>query len=462
MTRTRGTLLAFAAALALTPAVAPAPAYADAITRVRGVVTDIQGKPMPKVKVWLEAADIKKKVGPLTTGKDGSFVIAALDTSIAKKWRVYPELPGYKVVKEYAEIVDYQKDERFKGDLIPGSKQEFPELTFVLVGDEGRNVVNIVVAKDADFMAAVQAERKKKEGAATEASAALPGGAAPAGTSPAGATGPSDAPKAGSEGLKKAKELADAGRNQEAIEGYRAYLAKDPTGNPAVYFYLGKSLFATGDDAAAAQAYRKALELMHDMKWAHFGLGNVLLKDSETMTTEEEKKQAYKQAAGEFEKEGDLQPDNDKVWFQLGKARALGEEDDQAIAAFEKASTLDPSKSEPYMEMAAIYEKRKDKPKAEEMYQKVITVDPKNAATVFFNIGVHAWNENKDKEAIQAFNKSIEIDPGNAGAHRELARVLTRMQDFEGAVKHYREYLKLSPKAPDAKEVQDMIVTLSK
>jgi len=36
------------------------------------------------------------------------------------------------------------------------------------------------------------------------------------------------------------------------------------------------------------------------------------------------------------------------------------------------------------------------------------------------------------------------------------------MQDFEGAVKHYREYLKLSPKAPDAKEIQDMIVTLSK
>ena len=170
MRRTRRTFLAIAAVFVLAPAASRTPAYADAITRVKGVVTDIQGKPMPKVKVWLEAVDIKKKVGPLMTGKDGTYVIAALDTSVAKKWKVYPDLPGYKVVKEYAEIVDYQKDERFKGDLIPGSKQEFPELTFVLIGDEGHNLVNIVVAKDADFLAAVQAERKKKEDRNGEAS----------------------------------------------------------------------------------------------------------------------------------------------------------------------------------------------------------------------------------------------------------------------------------------------------
>ena len=466
MRRTRRTFLAIAAVFVLAPAASRTPAYADAITRVKGVVTDIQGKPMPKVKVWLEAVDIKKKVGPLMTGKDGTYVIAALDTSVAKKWKVYPDLPGYKVVKEYAEIVDYQKDERFKGDLIPGSKQEFPELTFVLIGDEGHNLVNIVVAKDADFLAAVQAERKKKEGAATEASAVAPGGTTlPAGTQPAGATGASggaEAPKVGGEGLKKAKELADAGRHAEAIEGYKAYLVKDPTGNPAVYFYLGKSLFATEDDAGAAQAYRKAIQLMPDMKWAHFGLGNVLLKEGNNTAAEEGKKQNYKDAAEEFEKEANLQPDNDKIWFQLGKAYALGGEDDKAIAALQKASLIDPSKSDSYMELASIYEKRKDKVKADEMYQKIIAVDPGNAATVFFNIGVHAWNENKDKEAAQAFQKAIEIDPKLAGAHRELARVLTRMQAFDDAVKHYQEYLRLEPKAPDAKEIQEMIVALKK
>src|SRR5439155_358785 len=127
---------------------------------------------------------------------------------------------------------------------------------------------------------------------------------APAGTQPAapegapGAVpGSGEAPKANVEGLKKAKELADAGRHQEAIEGYRTYLAKDPTGNPAVYFYLGKSLFETGDDPGATQAFGKAIELKPDMKWAHYFLGNVDIRG-----------ERYKEAADAFKKSIEIDP----------------------------------------------------------------------------------------------------------------------------------------------------------
>ena len=448
MTWTQKRYLAAAAALALTVAVAPLkPAYADAITKVWGVVTDAEGKPLAKAKINFEAVDVKKKIAPLTTNKDGKFFISALDISVAKKWRVSVDLPGYKAVKVHYEIVDSEKEDRGSGDVIMGSKQEYPEMQFALPGAAGRNLVNFVMAKDAEFLAAVQAERKKKEGGEANASAAAPAGTAPA--APGAAPGAGEPPKAGIEGLKKAKELADAGRHQEAIEGYKAYLAKDPTGNPAVYFYLGKSLFETADDPGAAQAFAKAVELKPDMKWAHFFLGNVDIRG-----------ERYKEACEELEKEAGLQPDVDKVWFQLGKAYALGGEQDKAIEAFEKASAIDPTKSESYMELAAIYEKRKDKAKSEEMYQKVIAVDPGNAATVFYNLGVHAWNENKDKEAAQAFKKSIEIDPKYAPAHKELARVLTKLQDYPGAVEHYQEYLKLNPQAPDAKEIRDTITLL--
>src|SRR5437867_6803923 len=118
------------------------------------------------------------------------------------------------------------------------------------------------------------------------------------------------------EGRKKAKELADPARNVEANEGYKADLAKDPTGNPAVYFYLGKSLFETGDDSGAAQAFSKGVELKPDMKWAHFFLGNVHLRQ-----------ERFKEAAEECEKEITRQPDFEKVWFQLAKAYLLCGED---------------------------------------------------------------------------------------------------------------------------------------
>ena len=453
MRRMRRTVLAIAVGCFLASAAAPLqPAYADAIARVRGTVKDINGKPLPKVKVYFEAVNIKKRVGPVTTNKEGVFFIATLDITVAKKWRVIPEMPGYKTVKIHYEIVDSEKQDRGSGDNIPGSKQEYPELSFALVGDVGRNVVDFVVAKETEFLAAVQAEKKKRDAATTGGAAAAPAGATPVDAGAAsGAPGAPAAPAVSGESLTKAKQLADAGRHQEAVDLYRTYLTKDPTGNPAVYYYLGKSLFEAGDDAAAEQAFRKASELKPEMKYAHFFLGNIHLRG-----------ERFTEAAEEYEKETALAPDNDRVWFQLGQAYARAGEDDKALAALEKSSGIDPSKSDSYMEMAAIHEKRKDRTKADEAYQKVIALDPKNAATSFFNIGVHAWNENHDREATQAFRKAIEVDPSYAAAHRELARTLTRMQDFEGAVQHYEQYLMLSPSAPDAKEIKEMIVALKR
>src|SRR5574341_1993499 len=107
MTRTQQRSLAITVACALAVAGgAVGSVHAEGLTKVAGTVSDTLGKPMPKVKVYFEAVDIKKRVGPLTTSKDGKFAIAALDISVAKKWRVVPDLPGYKTVKVHYEIID--------------------------------------------------------------------------------------------------------------------------------------------------------------------------------------------------------------------------------------------------------------------------------------------------------------------------------------------------------------------
>ena len=114
------------------------------------------------------------------------------------------------------------------------------------------------------------------------------------------------------------------------------------------------------------------------------------------------------------------------------------------------------------MQLASVYEQKGDKAKANETYQKIAAIDPHNAAVLFFNVGVKAWNQNRGKEATAAYQKAIEIDPGYAQAHRELGRALMAQQDFKGALQHFQEYLKLSPSAPDAKEIQDSIALLKK
>ena len=251
--------------------------------------------------------------------------------------------------------------------------------------------------------------------------------------------------------LQQAKALADAGNHAQAIELYKNYLTKDPTGNPATYYYLGKSLFETGDDGGAEQALHKALELNKDMKGAHFYLGNIALKEENA-----------DQAVAEYEQELKLSADTWALLYNLGQAYSKAGKDDQALAVLDKAATIDPSKPDAMMLMASIYEKRKDTAKAQEMYEKVRAIDPRNAAILFYNVGVKAWNENRAQDAAQAFKKSIEIDPNYPQSHRELARALMGVQDFQGALGQFQEYLKLNPNAPDSKEIKDNIALLKK
>ena len=423
-------------------------AFAEGITKVKGRVVDNLGKPMANVPLSFEAVDIKKTVPGVRTNSKGEFFIATLDITIAKKWKVIPKLDGYKTVSVSYEIVDSESQNRGKADQILGSKQEFPEIQFALIGDAGRNVVNFVLAKDADFVAATQAEQKKRkdaEGGGTQTADAAAPAAAPA---------PPAAPKISTEGaqqLLQAKQLADAGNHAQAITIYQAYLAKDPKDSPQVYYYLGKSLFATGDDAGATASFKKALELQPAMKGAHFFLGNIGLKEDDATT-----------AVTEYEQELKLSAESDTVLYNLGQAYFKAGDPDKALAALEHASTINATKPEIFMLMGTVYDSKGDKVKADEMYQKVAAIDPRNAAILFFNTGVKSWNENRPKEAVIAYRKATEIDPNYAQAHRELARALMAQQDFAGALQHFQEYLKINPKAPDAKEIQENIALLKK
>ena len=451
MTPSRLARLVAPGALVLLGLLAAPPAFAEGMTKVRGTVTDPQGKPLEKVPIFFEATDIKKIVGPVKTNKKGEYLIATLDKSVAQKWKVYPKLDGYKAVIMYWTIVGSDGSEQDKSEKLFDSKQEFPDFPLVLVGDAGRNQFDFVIAKDAEFAAANQAiQKKRKEAQAGAAGAATAQAGAPAAAVPAAPEPPKINAEA-AQSLQKAKSLADAGNHPQAIELYKAFLAKDPTSNPAVYYYLGKSLFETGDDAAAAQSFSKGLELKQDMKGAHFYLGNLSLRQEDAAG-----------AVAEYEKELTLSPDSDTVLYNLGQASIKVGDYDKAIAALDKAVAINPQKPESLMLLASAYEHKGDKVKADELYQKVAAIDPRNAAILFYNVGVKAWNEKRGKDAAQAYRKAVEIDPNYAQAHRELAVALMSQQDFKGALVHFQEYLKLEPKAPDMKEIQDNIALLKK
>jgi Tfp pilus assembly protein PilF len=50
--------------------------------------------------------------------------------------------------------------------------------------------------------------------------------------------------------------------------------------------------------------------------------------------------------------------------------------------------------------------------------------------------------QRKLPQAVDEFQIALQMDPGNAGLHGNLAFILLQQNDFEGARQHYEEYLK--------------------
>ncbi|MDI6689780.1 MAG: tetratricopeptide repeat protein [Actinomycetota bacterium] len=63
--------------------------------------------------------------------------------------------------------------------------------------------------------------------------------------------------------------------------------------------------------------------------------------------------------------------------------------------------------------------------------------------------GVKLFREGKLKEASEAFEKALELNPKDAGIHYQLAMTYENMGRTNLAIKHYKSTIQLMPKAPE-------------
>jgi hypothetical protein len=71
--------------------------------------------------------------------------------------------------------------------------------------------------------------------------------------------------------------------------------------------------------------------------------------------------------------------------------------------------------------------------------------------------GGSSRNEGKYGDAVDMFKKALELDPNDVSAHRQLSRTYPALKDWDGAIEHAEEYLRLQPDAPDAKFTREML-----
>jgi tetratricopeptide (TPR) repeat protein len=419
-------------------------------TKVSGMVTDPSGKPLEKVEIWFENAKIQgKRVGPVKTNKKGKYIYPYLDVGIEPEWRVIPKLEGYLILRMNWKLIDSQRNDRgSNSDTILNTKQEIPSLHPVLVGDSGINEINFVMVKEAEFNNALrQAVSAKQGGGAVPAEAGAPAEAAA--TAGSTAPAPAAAPASGGHSVTEAVDLIKAGKNEEAIPILKENLEKNPENAP-IQFTLGKAYINTKQYDAAVAPLQKTLALKPDQPGAHFYLGIAYSQMGQDAD-----------ALKEFEAEIPISPEQDAAYSNAASLYAKQGNVDKALEYYKKAVEIAPQRPELHASLASLYEKKGDQAAAQAEYKALADADPGRAAVTWYNVGAIAKNQDRNDEAVKAFQKAVELDPSYAIAHRELGYALVKQGDFKGAVSHFNKYLELAPKAADAGEIKVMAKQLS-
>lgn len=151
-----------------------------------------------------------------------------------------------------------------------------------------------------------------------------------------------------------------------------------------------------------------------------------------------------------------MKPDLAPAHFNLGDAYEKKGALDDAIAAYKEAIKHKPE-SKYYLSLGLIYKKKKSLPEAVDAYKKAAGLDPKNAK-IFFNLG-NAYQEREAfSDAVASYNKAISLKyPNPAAVYFNLGVTCQKKGDNLEAAKAYEAYLKASPRASNAKQIQEII-----
>jgi tetratricopeptide (TPR) repeat protein len=130
------------------------------------------------------------------------------------------------------------------------------------------------------------------------------------------------------------------------------------------------------------------------------------------------------------------------------------------IKFFQDAAKHDPSNGAIWTNLGNLLMDNARYPEAIDAYEKVLELDPKNV-NVRVDMGICYRRVGRSDRAAEEFRKAISINPTHPFAHRNLGIVLAfDLNDKKQAIKEFEEYIKLSPDTPDSQKIRNMVNTL--
>ena len=262
-----------------------------------------------------------------------------------------------------------------------------------------------------------------------------------------------------------AQALQDAGHPKEALEHYRAVLARNDT-YPETYHNMGIIYRFEGDTAEARRLFEKAVEMRPDFASAYVNLALIerdegrtdeaLLLLDRAVKADPDYAEAYAQkgvtyrltgrfdqALEQYEQALSLS-ENPVYWNGIGITFERLDRLDDAFHAYCRAIELDPSFADAYNNRANVYVKFGKHWQAEDDYKKAVKLDPK-FASAYNNLGALLYDHERYEEALECYRKAFIINPKQAETCSNLAMAVKESGDPAEAVGLYFNALALDP-----------------
>ena len=219
----------------------------------------------------------------------------------------------------------------------------------------------------------------------------------------------------GPRALLKGKKLLDTGNYDAAAQELETATSLMPT-NASAWNYLGLAYHRAGQGSNAAVAYARALKLNRELLEARFNLGCLWLEENKLDAAKSEFT-AYTLRRGNV-------PDG---WLKLGLAQLRATNSMAAEKSFREALNLNPKSAE-----------------------------------ALNGLGLAQLQRGRATEAVQSFSSALRQQPDHRPALLNLATVLHQdMNNRSEALRRYREYLALQPRAADWEAVNLLAQSLT-
>ncbi len=250
------------------------------------------------------------------------------------------------------------------------------------------------------------------------------------------------------------EQAVNTGQSQyiaQAIEQYKSALNADPA-SPALNDALADLYFRVGKARDAEATARNLLKTSPNDLDAHKLLGRVYLRQlseaQNAMGSTTPSGNVLDQAIAEFQKIVALDPKDVESRMVLGQLYGVQHKQDKAEEQFKTAQAIDPDSEEVVLNLARLYVESGDMAHAAQVIEAVPQAD--RTSKMELALGAAYDQMKRPKDAIAAYRRGVELEPGDPRGLNALAQALTKNEQYDEALKVYRNLAEADPDDVDA------------